>query len=207
MPQAHFLGTCVSHLWMHPCECAPHNWVWMEGWPKQGSLPGTVRSTLVSWIRMQWSPETLYYAWQSWSEKNRTRAICNTFHDGTLRSLRVLCGYWADGPSVMCILKKYEICFMKQLSALFAGFHHFMESFCLPFCPGLHSSVWVVWDMTTGTLLFVQMSLYVLFQGGTVYVTNHIVDHDPSSISLLHSPALDTRLATLEIWPTLIPFP
>lgn len=127
--------------------------------------------------------------------------------DGTLRSLRVLCGYWADGPSVMCILKKYEICFMKQLSALFAGFHHFMESFCLPFCPGLHSSVWVVWDMTTGTLLFVQMSLYVLFQGGTVYVTNHIVNHDPSSISLLHSPALDTRLATLEIWPTLIPFP
>lgn len=38
----------------------------------------------------------------------------------------VLYGYWVEGPSVMCVLKKYEICFRRQLSALFAGFHYFV---------------------------------------------------------------------------------
>lgn len=103
----------------------------MEGCLKQGALAGTVKSTSGSWTRIQWRHESLCYVWRSWCERNRTRAICTTLHDG------ILYGCYTDGPSVRCILKKHEICFVKQLSALLAGFRCFVGAFNLHFRPGL----------------------------------------------------------------------
>lgn len=103
----------------------------MEGCLKQGALAGAVNSTSVSWTRIQWRHESLCYVWRSWCERNRTRAICTTLHDG------ILYGCYTDGPSERCSLKKHEKCFVKKLSALFAGFLCFVGAFNLHFRPGL----------------------------------------------------------------------